>query len=116
MKSGVLDQSDPLAPAVDVDQGGPSGDFAAKQAQIRADMVLCDTCFSAYVVGSVLPSFWRHGNHAVAVGSRRGCRPVEGTAAQNRAGTSYRRPSSQSWVAIWHPLPLKLRIRSYKPI
>ena len=58
----------------------------------------------------------RHGSRAVMVGSRCDCRHTEGTASQSRAGTVCNRPSSQSWVAIWHPLPLKLRIRSYKPI
>ena len=56
MKGSVLDQCDPLVPAIDVDQGSPSGDLVARQAQMWADMALCDTCLSAYVVGSVLPS------------------------------------------------------------
>ena len=48
-------------------------------------------------------------------GSRRGCLPAEGTVAQNRAGTSYRRSLDQPWVAIWRPLLLKFCIRSYHP-
>ena len=56
MKGGVLDQDDPLVPGIGVDQGSPSGDLAAKQAPMRVDVVLCDTCFSACVVGSVLSS------------------------------------------------------------
>ena len=51
MKGGVLDQDDPLVLVIDVDQGSPSGDPAAKQAQMRADMVLCGTCLSAHVDG-----------------------------------------------------------------
>ena len=43
--------------------------------------------------------------------SKLGCRPAEGTAAQNRAETGYSRPSGQPWVAAWRPLPLKSRIR-----
>ena len=39
------------------------------------------------------------------------CHPVGWTAAQNRAGTVFDRPSDQSWVAIWYPPPLKLCIR-----
>ena len=60
--------------------------------------------------GSILE---RHGKHASATGSRCGCRPAAWTVTQNRAGTSYRLPLGQSWVAVWRPLPLKLRIRSY---
>ena len=41
MKGDVLDQGDPLVPTIDVDQGSPSGDLAARQAQMWADMVLC---------------------------------------------------------------------------
>ena len=48
---------------------------------------------------------WR-GNHAMAVGLERGYLPAERMAARGRAGASYRRPPSQSWVAAWRPLPL----------
>ena len=56
VKDGVLDQGDPPVPAIDVDQGCLACGHATRQAQMRADMVLCDTCFSAYVIGSVVPS------------------------------------------------------------
>ena len=62
-------------------------------------------------------SIWEwHGKHVSAVGSGCGCRLAGGTATQNRAGTSYRLPLGQSWVAIWRPLPLKFCIRSYHPL
>ena len=61
------------------------------------------------------PIWERHDKHASAVGFGCGYSPAEGTAAQNRAETSYRQPLSQPWVAVRCPLPLKLRIRSYQP-
>ena len=92
MKGGVLDQGDPLVPAIDVDQGGLGGGHATRQTKMRADMVLCDTCFSACVVGSVLPPSWRHSSHAVVAGSRCGCLLVEEAAARSCAVTGYCQP------------------------
>ena len=55
-------------------KAAPAGDLAARQIQVRVDMVSCDTCFSAYVIGSVLPSsgnmaitLWQSAPGAVAV-------------------------------------------------
>ena len=56
VKDGVLDQGDPLVPAIDVDQGFLAQGHATRQTQVLADVVLCGTCFSACVAGSALPS------------------------------------------------------------
>ena len=47
-------------------------------------------------------------------GSKRGCRPVERAAAQNRAGAVFGRLLGWSRIVEWCPLPLKLRIRSFE--
>ena len=60
------------------------------------------------------PAWGLHGNHAVAAGSRYGCRPVEEEVARNRTGAVFSQSSGQSWVAAWRPLPLKFCIRSYQ--
>ena len=39
--------------------------------------------------------------------------PLDGR-PQSRAGTSYRLPLGQSWVAVWRPLPLQFRIVFYQ--
>ena len=40
--------------------------------------------------------------------------PLRGRPHGNRSGASYRLPLGQPGVAVWCPLPLKLRIRSYQ--
>ena len=55
VKGNVLDQCDPLVPAIDVDQGGLAGSHVTRQTLMLVDMALYDTCFSVYAVESVLP-------------------------------------------------------------
>ena len=65
VKGSVLDQGDPLVPAIDVDQGSSGVGLAVRQTRMLADMIVYDTCFSVHVDGSVFCSSWRCYNRTV---------------------------------------------------
>ena len=69
------------------------------------------TCSGSSVRSSLQP----RGSRARDRLPRRGCLLVEETAARNRVGTGYSRPSGWPRAAAWRPLPLKFCIRSYQP-